>query len=494
MKKRESGILLPISSLPGEYGIGDFGKEAYKFVDFLHHARQRYWQILPLGVTGYGDSPYQCISSFAGNPYFIDLDEFIEKGYLSKKEILQEDLDADADKVDYGKLYHGKYRLLRLAYERGKEEIWSQLESFYRDNRSWLREFALFMTIKDLQDNRAWQLWDEGLRDFSTYHVNEVESDHKEGFYFWVFTQFYFMKQWEKLKKYANNKGIKIIGDLPIYVSSDSSDLWANPSLFKLDENLEPTTVAGVPPDYFTATGQLWGNPVYDWDAVEREGYGFWLRRIQHSFVLYDTLRIDHFRGFESFWEVPAGSVNAVNGKWVKGPGMKLFNKIREELGDLDIIAEDLGFQTEHVVKLIKDTGFPGMKILQFAFDPDGDSDYLPHNHERNSVVYTGTHDNKTVRDWIDTAPENEKKFAIKYLKLDDVDEGYNWGLIRGAWCSGAYLAVAQMQDFLNLGDESRMNVPATLGNNWTWRVKKSELNQKMSKRIAELTRTYRRG
>jgi 4-alpha-glucanotransferase len=252
--------------------------------------------------------------------------------------------------------------------------------------------------------------------------------------------------------------------------------------------------VAGVPPDYFTATGQLWGNPVYDWNAVETDNYSFWIRRIRHSFKLYDTLRIDHFRGFESFWEVPAGSVDAVNGRWIKGPGINLFNRIREELGDLDIIAEDLGFQTDQVVKLINDTGFPGMKILQFAFDPEGDSDYLPHNHERNSVVYTGTHDNKTVRDWIDTAPEKERKFAIKYLKLDDREEGYNWGLIRGAWCSGAYLAIAQMQDFLDLGEESRMNTPATLGENWTWRVKKSDLNQKLSKRIADLTRTYRRG
>ena len=422
------------------------------------------------------------------------LDELVGKGYLLKEEILQEKLNSNPERVEYGKLYHGKYRLLRLAYQRGKGELWPQLESFYGDNMDWLREFALFMTIKDLQGNKAWQLWDEDFKDFKSGAVEEIEESERDRFFFWVFTQFFFLKQWEQLKKYANRKGIKIIGDLPIYVSADSSDLWANPSLFKLDKNLEPTTVAGVPPDYFTATGQLWGNPVYDWDAVEAEDYSFWISRINHSFKLYDTLRIDHFRGFESFWEVPAGSVNAVNGRWVKGPGMKLFNRIRQELGELDIIAEDLGFQTDQVVKLINDTGFPGMKILQFAFDPEGDSDYLPHNHERNSVVYTGTHDNKTVRDWIDTAPEKEKKFAVKYLKLDDENEGYNWGLIRGAWCSGAYLSIAQMQDFLDLGEESRMNTPATLGRNWTWRVKKSDLNQKLSKRIADLTRTYRRG
>ncbi len=494
MKKRKSGILLSVSSLPGEYGIGDFGKEAYRFVNFLHEARQKYWQILPLGITSYGDSPYQSLSSFAGNPYFINLDELIQRGYISREEVLAEKLYADQDKVEYGKLYDAKYKLLRNAYKNGKDELWTDLKLFYIENKDWLREFALFMTIKELHNSKAWQLWDEEYRDFHSRETSDVESAEEERFFFWVFTQYFFVGQWTRLKDYANSKGIKIIGDLPIYVSADSADLWANPSLFKLDNNYEPVTVAGVPPDFFTATGQLWGNPVYDWYAVEKDGYSFWIRRIYYSFKLFDTLRIDHFRGFESFWEVPAGSVNAVNGRWVKGPGMNLFNRIREELGELDIIAEDLGFESEKVEELMNDTGFPGMKILQFAFDPVGDNDYLPHNHERNSVVYTGTHDNKTVRDWIDTAPEKEKEFAIEYLKLEDETEGYNWGLIRGAWCSGAYLSVAQMQDFLDLGEESRMNVPATLGNNWTWRVKGSDINSTLAKRIAKLTRTYRRG
>ncbi|MGM0396615.1 MAG: 4-alpha-glucanotransferase [Bacillota bacterium] len=493
MKKRKSGILMSVSSLPGDYGIGDFGKEAYSFVDFLHKSRQKNWQILPLGVTGYGDSPYQCISSFAGNPYFIDLDELIDKGYITREEVLAENLGGNPERVQYGKLYHGKYSILRKAYNRSKEELWPELKSFYDANRFWLREFSLFMTIKALQGNKAWQLWEKELKDYNSSKVNNLEVKEEERLFFWVFTQYLFMKQWKKLKEYANKRGIRIIGDLPIYVSGDSSDIWANPYLFKLDKDFEPITLAGVPPDYFTSTGQLWGNPVYDWDAVEKNGYNFWIKRIQHSFKLYDTLRIDHFRGFESFWEVPAGSIDAVKGKWVKGPGMKLFDKIRDELGELDIIAEDLGFQTDKVVQLIKDTGFPGMKILQFAFDPEEDSDYLPHNHERNSIIYTGTHDNKTVRDWIGTAPLKEKRYAIQYLKLDDDVEGYNWGLIRGAWCTGAYLAIAQMQDFLDLGEESRMNTPATLGDNWTWRVRKSDLNKGLAERIALLTRIYRR-
>jgi len=481
-----------ISSLPSEYGIGDFGKEAYDFADFLEKAGQNNWQILPLGVTGFGDSPYQCFSAFAGNPYFIDLNEFIDLGYLTLDEIKKEDLGDDSLSVDYGKLYVGKYKLLRLAFDRAKKNLKSELEAFYLKNEEWLREFALFMALKDEFNGLSWLKWPDEFRKFNSKKVIEFEKNNREKIEFWIFTQYYFEKQWLKLKKYVNGKGIKIIGDLPIYVSEDSSDLWAHPSIFNLDENLVPKTVAGVPPDAFTSTGQLWGNPIYNWDEMERDGYRFWVRRIKHSFNLFDTLRIDHFRGFESYWEVPYGSVDAVNGKWVKGPGMKLFNKIKEELGDLDIIAEDLGYQTDEVIKLIEDTGFPGMKILQFAFDPKGDSENLPHNLIRNATFYTGTHDNKTVKDWFDTAPEEEKDFAIKYLKLDE-KEGYNWGLIRGVWASTAYLAVCQMQDFLNLGEEARMNTPATLGDNWKWRIDKSMLTDELAESIRELTKTYRR-
>lgn len=493
MKKRVSGILMPISALPGNYGIGDFGKGAYDFVDFMEKSGQKNWQILPLGITGYGDSPYQSFSAYAGNPYFIDLREFIEKSYLTEDDIREIDLGKDNNWIDYEKLYFNKYPLLRKAFERAYEDIRGDLEDYYLRNNQWLREFVLFMAIKEQNQGKSWLLWDDKYKNYNSEEVNIFERENKKTIDFWVFTQYYFQKQWLKLKEYANSKDIKIIGDLPIYVSEDSSDVWAHPEYFKLDEDFVPITVAGVPPDYFTATGQLWGNPIYDWDVLDERGYDFWIKRVEHSFNIYDTLRIDHFRGFEAYWEVPYGSENAVNGRWVKGPGLKLFTAIKEALGDLDIIAEDLGFQTPEVVQLIEDTGFPGMKILQFAFDPNGDSDYLPHNHNRNSIVYTGTHDNKTVRDWYETAPEEELKFAVKYLKLDE-DEGYSWGLIRGAWSSNAYLAIAQIQDFLDLGEEGRMNTPSTLGNNWTWRVDKNTINDDLSNRIKELTLLYRRG
>ncbi len=492
VKKRESGILMGISSLPGKYGIGDFGKEAYGFVDFLERSAQSYWQILPLGPTGFGDSPYQSFSAFAGNPYFIDLDELVEIGFLEKSDIDSAGFAEDS-RVDYSHIYKEKYRLLRLAFEKSKKALGNTLAEFYDDHSWWLREFSVFMAIKDSQGGKAWSEWDEDLKHIGSPEVQEFEKKESDRIDFWIFTQYFFLKQWLKLKLYANDKGIKIIGDLPIYVSEDSSDLWANPKYFKLDEDLKPITVAGVPPDYFTAKGQLWGNPIYDWSALEESGYDFWIKRIKQSILLYDTIRIDHFRGFESFWEVPYGAEDAVNGKWTKGPGMKLFNKIAQVFGDVDIIAEDLGFQTEEVVELIKATGFPGMKILQFAFDPEGDNDYLPHNHDKNCIVYTGTHDNRTVRDWIETAPKDSREYAIQYLKLDDDEEGYNWGLIRGAWGTNAYLAIAQMQDFLDLGEEGRMNEPATLGQNWTWRVLKEQLTDKLADRISRLTWIYRR-
>ena len=493
VKKRESGILLGISSLPGKYGIGDFGKEAYSFVDFLEKSNQKNWQILPLGPTGFGDSPYQSFSAFAGNPYFIDLDELVSLGYITKEELRVAGF-VENNRVDYSILYNEKYKLLRRAYQNSKETLKDALDDFSLEHSWWLREFSVFMAIKDSHGGKSWSEWDARLKRINSPEVTRFEEEETDRIRFWVFTQYFFLKQWLKLKKYANSKGIKIIGDLPIYVAEDSSDLWANPEYFKLDEELKPKTVAGVPPDYFTAKGQLWGNPIYDWEALEASGYDFWIKRIKQSILLFDTIRIDHFRGFEAYWEVPYGAEDAVNGKWIKGPGMKLFRRIEQVFGKVDIIAEDLGFQTDEVVELIRDTGFPGMKILQFAFDPEGDNDYLPHNHDRNCIIYTGTHDNKTVRDWIETAPAASREYAIEYLKLDDVEEGYSWGLIRGAWGTNAYLAIAQMQDFLDLGVEGRMNEPATLGQNWTWRVLKEQLSDKLAERISRLTWIYRRG
>lgn len=491
-RRRASGILMHISSLPGEYGIGDFGKEAYSFVDFLVKGKQKYWQVLPLGITGYGDSPYQSFSSFAGNPYFIDLDEFIERGYLKKEEIKKFDLGYNPRKVDYGLLYKNKMFLLQLAYERGKEEIKDALEEYYWENQQWIRDFALFMSIKECHNNQSWLNWQDEYKRRHWEEVEKFERDNKDKLYFWIFTQYFFYKQWYKLKNYANRNGIKIIGDLPIYVAEDSADVWANPKLFNLDKNLFPKTVAGCPPDAFSEKGQLWGNPTYNWLEMEKDDYRWWKDRIKQSFKIFDVLRIDHFRGFESYWEVKYGSEDAVIGKWTKGPGIKLFDSIKRELGNLNIIAEDLGFLTEDVKKLLKYSGFPGMKVLQFAFDSREESDYLPHNYDKNCVVYTGTHDNTTVIGWISTAKKEDVEYAKKYLKLDD-EEGMNWGFIRGAWSSTAYLAITTMQDLLGLGDEARMNTPSTVGGNWTWRMKKEDLTEEIVERLANITMIYRR-
>ena len=492
VRKRSSGILMHISSLPGEYGIGDFGKEAYEFVDFLVKAEQKNWQVLPLGITSFGDSPYQSFSAFAGNPYFIDLDEFIEKGYLPKEEIKDFDLGRDLSRVDYGLLYKNKMKLLRIAYRRAKHQIIEELDQFYIENLDWLREFALFMAIKEYHNNKSWLFWDTEYRRINSKEVGNFERENKDSIYFWIFTQYFFTKQWNKLKNYANERGINIIGDLPIYVAEDSSDVWANPEIFNLDENLIPITVSGCPPDAFSKKGQLWGNPTYDWLTMEKDGYSWWIRRFEHSFKLFDVLRIDHFRGFESYWEVEYGAEDAVVGQWTKGPGMKFFNKLNEELGDLDIIAEDLGFLTDDVVELLNSSGFPGMKVLQFAFDSREESDYLPHNYDKNCVVYTGTHDNSTIVGWCLSADKEDVNYAKKYLKLDSY-EGVNWGFIRGAWSSTAYLAITTMQDLLGLDDSARMNIPSTIGGNWTWRMKKEDLTDEIVHSLKEMTRIYRR-
>jgi len=490
--KRGSGILMHISSLPGKYGIGDFGKGAYEFVDFLEKAKQKFWQILPLGITGFGDSPYQCFSAFAGNLYFIDLDEFIEKGYLNEEEMGKYDLGQNPNVVDYGLLYKNKMKLLNMAYEIAKDDLEEELLLFYQENKSWLRDFALFMAIKTKFGGLSWIHWDKEYRKHNNHVVLEFERENQREIFFWVFSQYYFLSQWEKLKKYAEEKGIQIIGDLPIYVSQDSADIWSRPELFNLDENLVPKTVSGYPPDEFSEGGQLWGNPIYDWAAMEKDDYRWWIERIKYSFQLFDYLRVDHFMGFENYWEVAYGSMDAKDGQWVKGPGKKLFQKIGDSLGELNIIAEDLGLITEDVKDLMAFTGFPGMKILQFAFNPWGDNDHIPHNHERNSVVYTGTHDNPTIGQWIETVSKDQLDYAIEYLKLSEV-EGYNWGMIRGAWSSIANLAIVPMQDLLGLGSEGRMNTPSTFGGNWVWRVDKSSLNDELAEKAAHLSRIYKR-
>ncbi len=492
MKKRSSGILMHISSLPSDYGIGDFGKEAYKFVDFLETCMQSYWQILPLGVTGYGDSPYQCFSAFAGNPYFIDLDELICLGYLNEEGVegLKE-ANREGD-IDYGNLYIEKKGLLKTAYNRSKKKTDEDLNLFYESNKDWLREFALFMTLKDSKGGGPWMDWEREYKDVNSPSVLEFERDNREAIYYWVFTQYFFYQQWNRLKDYANERNIGIIGDLPIYVAMDSCDVWASPGSFNLDENLLAITVAGCPPDDFSEEGQLWGNPIYNWDRMESEGYSWWIKRMKSSFDLYDVVRIDHFIGFDSYWEIEYGELSARNGRRKKGPGIKLFHKIRQELGDLNIIAEDLGVVSQGVRDLIKETGFPGMKILQFAFDHKGESEHIPHLYNKDLVVYTGTHDNSTINGWTKIMDKKDLEYAKEYLRISE-DEGLNWGFIRGAWSSTAYLAIAPIQDFLGLGDEARMNLPSTLGENWKFRIGKNDLSQELGTKISHLTKIYRR-
>ncbi|NMA87521.1 MAG: 4-alpha-glucanotransferase [Tissierellia bacterium] len=491
-KLRSSGVLMHISSLPGKYGIGDFGIEAYNFIDFLAETKQKNWQILPLGITSFGDSPYQSFSAFAGNPYFIDLDEFIQRGYLSSEEIASFDLGNDPTKVDYGLLYKNKMELIKRAYNRGKVELEKELYDFYIDNLDWLGEFALFMAIKDYHNNKSWLYWDKDYRIVDSAKVKEFKAENQDKIFFWVFTQYFFYNQWLSLKNYANENGISIIGDLPIYVAEDSVDIWANSEIFYLDKDLFPVIVSGCPPDAFSVKGQLWGNPIYNWKALEEDNYSWWIKRFEYSFKLYDILRIDHFRGFESYWEVEYGSEDAIIGKWTKGPGIKLFKKLGEELGDLNIIAEDLGFLTEDVKALLEEASFPGMKVLQFAFDSREESDYLPHNYDKNCVVYTGTHDNSTIEGWFSSRNKEDREYAIKYLKLN-YDEGINWGFIRGAWSSTANLAITTMQDILALDDRARMNTPSTIGNNWLWRMEKSQVNDEIIRKLGDLTKLYGR-
>lgn len=490
--KRSSGILMHITSLPSPYGIGTFGKEAYEFVDFLVKAGQKYWQILPLGSTSFGDSPYQSFSAFAGNPYFIDLDFLSKKGLLQKKDYETLDFGHNPESVDYEKIFKSKMKVLKVAYNNAKNKYSKNTEIFRENNKLWLEDYALYMAVKEKFQLKPWKFWDEDIKLRKESALNTYKRELKEEIEYWVFLQYLFYKQYEELKAYANSKGIKIIGDIPIYVAEDSADTWANSNIFLLDENKTPTVVAGCPPDAFSETGQLWGNPIYDWKALEEEDYQWWIERIDASRKIYDVIRIDHFRGFESYWQIPYGEETAVNGTWVKGPGIKLFNAIKKALGNVEIIAEDLGFLTEEVVNFRIESGYPGMKVLQFAFDSREESDYLPHNYEKNCVVYTGTHDNYTVNGWFKNTNKPDVDYAVRYLNLNE-KEGYNWGFIRGALSSVGSLAIAQMQDYLGLEDEGRMNIPSTLGGNWQWRVKKEALTEELAEKINKITKLYGR-
>lgn len=487
---RASGILMPIFSLPSRYGIGSFSKSAYQFVDMLKKAGQKYWQILPLCPTSYGDSPYQSFSTYAGNPYFIDLDQLIEEKLLTRKECQACDFGDDPQDIDYGKLYENRFKLLRKAYERANVGEDQEFEAYRRKNAWWLDDYALFMAVKDQFDGVAWNEWAEDIR---LRWSNAMDYYRRELYYeieFYSYLQFVFMKQWKKLKNYANINGIEIIGDIPIYVAFDSADAWANPELFQFDAENLPTAVAGCPPDGFSADGQLWGNPLYRWDYHRETGFDWWIRRIAYCSELYDVVRIDHFRGFDEYYSIPYGDTTARNGHWEKGPGIALFEAVKNRLGELNIIAEDLGYITDSVKKLVADSGFPGMKVLEFAFDSREKSDYLPYTYEKNSVVYTGTHDNETIAGWYAGLDKSDLKMCTDYMNIDRIPgKEYHWDFIRLAMLSVSDLCVIPIQDYLGLDNRARINHPSTLGTNWRWRLAKGQLSASLLKEIREMTR-----
>lgn len=489
---RTSGVLMPISSLPSEYGIGTMGKEAKRFVDFLVKGGQRYWQILPICPTSYGDSPYQSFSSFAGNPYFIDLELLCEEGLLRKEECDAITWCEREDSVDYPTLYENRYGLLKKAYQRFCGNIPEDFLDFCEKQALWLEDYALFMALKDANAGASWLTWDDDLKMRDAKAIEKAKVSYAEDIRFYRMLQYLFFKQWKELKDYANAHNIFIIGDVPIYVALDSADVWSNPKQFYLDKKLKPVAVAGCPPDAFSEDGQLWGNPLFRWDVMKKDGYTWWVNRIRGMARLYDIVRIDHFRGFDSYYAIPYGNDTAREGKWMKGPGMDLFRTLEKELGKVDIIVEDLGFLTPSVHKLLEDTGFPGMKVIQFAFDSREGSDYLPHNYPKHCVVYTGTHDNDTSVGWMETAPGASVKFAKDYLNLTK-KEGYHWGMMRAAWSSVADMAIVPMQDLLGLGSEARMNTPSTLGGNWKWRATPEQMNDKLAKKLWKYMQMYGR-
>ncbi|AOY74900.1 4-alpha-glucanotransferase [Clostridium formicaceticum] len=489
---RSSGILMHITSLPSPYGIGSLGREAYEFIDFLEAAGQKFWQVLPITPIGYGDSPYQSLSTFAGNPLLIDLNLLREEGWLRTQDFEGIDFGSNKEKVDYDKIFQNKLPLLRKVFFRGKEKYKDKIADFRQKHQGWLEDYGLYMALKFHFNLKAWYQWEEGIKLRRESAIAGYKKKLKGEMDYWIFLQYLFYHQWEALKKYANSKGIKMIGDLPIYVAEDSVDTWASSEIFLLDAKKKPLQVAGCPPDAFSKSGQLWGNPLYRWEVLEKRGFDWWIERIAGSRRLYDVIRLDHFRGLESFWAVPYGEKTAEGGTWMKGPGMKLLKAIKEKLGKVDVIVEDLGFLTSEVIALREESGYPGMKVLQFAFDPGEESIYLPHNYVKNCVVYTGTHDNDTVMGWRQSENQKNIKFARQYLKLDE-EEGYHWGFIRGAWSSVANLAVAPLQDFIGLSSEGRMNIPSTVGGNWRWRVKKEYLTEELSKKIYAITKLYYR-
>ena len=491
--KRSCGILLPVFALPSPYGIGTLGQAAYDFVDFLRQAGQSWWQMLPLGPTGYGDSPYQSFSSYAGNPYFIDLDLLRRDGLLTAQEIASLAWGSDPARVDYAALYENRFVLLQKAAERGWARDRAEVQLFARQNAQWLPDYALYMAVKRHFDEKPWTQWpDEAIRLRKPEAMAQYRQMLASDICMFTYSQFLFFRQWNALREYAHEQGVGIIGDLPIYVSMDSADVWAEPAFFQLDSNGFPTETAGVPPDCFSRDGQLWGNPLYRWDAMKADGYGWWIRRVDGAAKLYDMLRIDHFRGFESYWAVPYGDTTAKNGHWVKGPGMDLVQVLLNWFPQMQFIAEDLGFLTPEVRELLADSGLPGMKVLEFAFDSREPSNYLPHLYTPHCVCYTGTHDNAPLPAWKEEADPDDLALAVQYLGLNE-EEGFHWGVLRGGMSSVAELFVAQMQDYLGLGAESRINTPGEPVGNWQWRLHPGQLTAALSRRMAHMARLYGR-
>lgn len=495
---RVSGILLPVSSLPSRYGIGCFDCSAYEFVDQLAEAGQHIWQILPLGPIGYGDSPYQSFSTYAGNPYYISLDSLVEQGLLTAEECADAHLEGEDPRyVDYGRQYTGRYPLLRLAYRRSSHQTDPDFGAFCREQGFWLEDYALFMAIKDSLGGIALGRWPEPLRRRDPAALAEQRQNLAEEIGFQRFLQYLFRRQWQQLKAYANGKGVRILGDIPIYVSLDSADTWVQPELFQLDEDLHPVAVAGCPPDAFAENGQVWGNPLYRWDYHQQTGFAWWISRIRASFQLYDILRIDHFRGFDEYFSIPAGEDTARNGHWESAPGRELFRTVGQALGPLDIVAEDLGYVTDSVRALVQETGFPGMKVLEFAFDSrdtGSASDYLTYNYPVNSVAYTGTHDNATLVGWFSEITPAEREMVRDYVWNHTAPlKALYWDMICTVMRSTARTCIIPMQDYLGLGNEARINRPSTLGQNWRWRLLPGQFTPELRGQIARITACFGR-
>ena len=484
---RSSGVLMPISSLPSPCGIGTFGKVAYEFVDFLKASGQKFWQILPIGPTGYGDSPYSSFSTRAGNPYFIDPEILLEQGLVTENDLSSPDWGSCAETADYGMLYRSRPVLLKKAFESGKKKLAARLDGFRSEN-PWVEDYSLFMALKAHFGMKGWSDWpDDGIRlcrrdSVEKYrHLLAKETD------FYSFTQMLFFDQWRSLKNYANENGILILGDIPIYTALDSVEVWAEPDQFLLDADRRPTFVAGVPPDAFTADGQLWGNPIYDWSGMKSDGYAWWKERLESTVRLYDAVRFDHFRGLDSYWAIPAGDSTAVNGRWLPGPGKDLVKIMKEDFPETIFIAEDLGYLTDSVAELVKYSGFPGMKILEFAFDGHGDSIYLPEKCTENSVCYLGTHDNDTVLGWLSGLSKADREYAADYMNIK-AEEGWNWGMIRTGMNTRSKLFIVQMQDILELDGKARMNYPSKSKGYWRWRMKPGAATEKISEKLLAYT------